>query len=226
MRRRKWRQQPRRRRTKALRRYQLFGTARPITRVELEQLRRALSWRDGLACAIMADTGLRVSDVLAIRREQLAPSMTIREQKTGKLRVVRLSAATYDETLAYLRTTESEMVIDCHRSTLWRAIAAAADAYGWSHVSPHSLRKLFAVEYCARYGLAATQKELQHKNVETTLRYLGNYQEIIAAVLTDLAGHNPDERRERKAARLERPQARSNTPAVQTHQRKRRKRGY
>lgn len=168
--------------------YQLFGTARPITRVELEQLRRALPWRDGLACAVMADTGLRVSDVLNLTRKGFKQTMTVRELKTGKLRTVRLSSQTYEECLAYLRTTESEYVIDCHRSTLWRSITSAAAAYGWEHVSPHSLRKLFACEYCAKHGIAATQRELQHKNIGTTLRYLGDYNAIIAAVLAGIAG--------------------------------------
>ncbi len=176
-----WRNLRRYKRQKWLR-YQLFGTARPITRKELEALRRALNWRDGLSCSIMADTGLRVSDVLALRRDQLAQTMTIREIKTGKIRTVHLSAETYDECCAYLRTTDSDKVIDCHRSTLWRAITGAADAYGWTHVSPHSLRKLYACEYCARYGLQATQKELQHKSLETTLRYLGDYKELLTAL--------------------------------------------
>lgn len=160
--------------------YQLFARARPITRLELDQLRRALPWRDGLACAIMADTGLRVSDVLALRRDQLAPEMEIREKKTGKYRVVHLSPPTLAECNAYLKTTDSPFVIDCHRSTLWRSITSAAAAFGWAHITPHSFRKLFACEFCARYGIIATQRELQHKNVETTLAYLGDLNNLLA----------------------------------------------
>lgn len=163
-------------------RFQLFGTARPITRDELAKLRRAMPWRDGLACEIMADTGLRVSDVLAIRRDQLAGTMQIREIKTGKLRTVHLRPETYSECLAFLRTHNDPYVIPCHRSTVWRSLATAANAYGWSHISPHSLRKLFAVEFCTKHGLTATQHELKHSRLETTLRYVTNLDDVIGMI--------------------------------------------
>lgn len=159
-----------------------FGRARPITRAEYDQLRRALPWRDSLACAIMADTGLRVSDVLAIRRDQLAPDMQIREIKTGKTRFVHLSPETYREACAYLRTHTADTVIPCHRSTLWRSIVRAADAFGWHHITPHSLRKLFAVEFCAQHGLQATQAELQHSSIMTTLAYVADLDTITATL--------------------------------------------
>lgn len=155
-----------------------FGTTRPITREELEQLRRALPWRDSLACAIMADTGLRVSDVLVLRRGTLAQEMDVKEIKTGKTRHVKLSDETYRELLSFLRTHAEERVIPCHRATLWRAIVRAADAFGWTHISPHSFRKLFAVEFCARHGLRATQQELQHKNLATTLAYVADIRDL------------------------------------------------
>lgn len=150
----------------------IFGTSRPITRAEFEQLRKALPWRDSLACAIMADTGLRVSDVLALKREQLASTMKVTEIKTGKTRMVHLSPETLSEARAFIGTHDSENVIPCHRASLWRSIVHAADAFGWEHISPHSFRKLFAIEYCARHGLMETQKELQHKNLQTTMAYV------------------------------------------------------
>lgn len=149
-----------------------FGTSRPITRAELDQLRLALPWRDSLACAMMAETGLRVSDVLAIRREQLADTMTVTEIKTGKRRTVHLTEATLKEAKVYAATHDSPFVINCCRSTLWRSIVHAADAFGWRHISPHSLRKLFAVEFCTQHGLEATRRELQHKHIGTTLAYV------------------------------------------------------
>lgn len=159
-----------------------FGTSRPITRTELDQLRRALPFRDSLACAIMADTGLRISDVLAISRADLAQEMEIREQKTGKIRHIKLSNQTYQECLAYLRMHPHDKLIPCHRSTLWRAITQAADAFGWQHISPHSFRKLFAVEYCAQHGLKATQEELQHKHITTTLGYITDIKELAQSI--------------------------------------------
>lgn len=156
-----------------------FGRSRPMTRDEYQQLRKALPWRDSLACAIMADTGLRISDVLGIRRDDLAPDMDVTERKTGKTRRVHLSPDTYMELQAYLRTHTSPMVIPCHRATLWRSIVRAADAFGWRHISPHSLRKLYAVEYCTRHGLQATQAELMHTNIMTTLAYVTDIDQLL-----------------------------------------------
>lgn len=159
-----------------------FGTTRAITRAELDQLRLALPWRDSLACAIMADTGLRVSDVLNIQRDKLADTMTVKEIKTGKTRTVHLTPDTLKEAQTYIKTHSSPYVINCHRSTLWRSIVHAADAFGWQHISPHSFRKLFAVEYCARHGLKATQQELQHKHLSTTLAYVTDTDAISALI--------------------------------------------
>lgn len=155
-----------------------FGTTRAITRAELDQLRLALPWRDSLACAIMADTGLRVSDVLNLQRDKLAETMTVKEIKTGKIRTVHLTTATLREAQTYIKTHNSPYVINCHRSTLWRSIVHAADAFGWKHISPHSFRKLFAVEFCAKHGLKATQQELQHKHLSTTLAYVTDAESI------------------------------------------------
>ena len=137
----------------------------------------------------MADTGLRISDVLALRRDQLRQDMDIKEIKTGKTRRVHLRPETYAEVLAYLRTHNEPQVIPCHRTTLWRAIVHAADAFGWRHISPHSFRKLFAVEFCAVHGLQATQHELQHTNIATTLGYVTDLDALTAALSP--AGRSP-----------------------------------
>lgn len=42
----------------------------------------------------------------------------------------------------------------------------------------HSIRKLYARRYCAAHGLAATQRELQHDYLSTTLLYVLDPQEV------------------------------------------------
>lgn len=159
-----------------------FGTSRAVTKAEIKRLRYALPWRDSLAVAIMADTGLRVSDILLIRREQLRRTMTITERKTGKTRRVRLSPGTLQSARAYVTTHDSPYVIPCSRSTMWRSITQTARALGYEHISPHSLRKYYAVTYCRRHGLTETQAELQHKNVLTTLGYVTDRDALAALI--------------------------------------------
>lgn len=146
---------------------------RAITTSEYRALLRAVPLRTQIALRIMADTGLRVGDVLALTIGQLARTMTVRESKTGHRRTVHLTARTLAACRAYAAGRPAgARLITCNRSTIYRDIRRAADRRKWSHVSAHSLRKYYAQRYCRRHGLAATQAELQHRDTITTLIYV------------------------------------------------------
>lgn len=148
-----------------------MSRTRPITPAELRQLLKLLQDPAALAVRISADTGLRVSDVLGIRCGDLARTMAVTERKTGKRRKVTLRPSTLAAAKAYAKHG-GEYLIDCDRSTIYRRIRAAAQQLGYEHVSMHSIRKLYARRYCAAHGLAATQRELQHDYLSTTLLYV------------------------------------------------------
>ena len=156
-----------------------MSRTRPITPGELRQLLKLLEDPAALAVRISADTGLRVSDVLGIKCGQLARTMLVTERKTGKRRKVTLRPVTLKAAKAYAKHG-GEYLIDCDRSTIYRRIRKAAAALGYDHVSMHSIRKLYARRYCAAHGLAATQKELQHDYLSTTLLYVLDPQEVEA----------------------------------------------
>lgn len=152
-----------------------MSRTRAITSAELHTLLRRLDDPAKLAVRIAADTGLRVSDILALRGDQIAPTMRVQERKTGKTRTVRLRPATLKAAKAYAKYS-GKYLIDRDRSTLYRQIrAAAADM---PHVSMHSIRKYYAKRYCAAHGLRATQKELQHDYLSTTLLYVTDMEDF------------------------------------------------
>ena len=144
---------------------------RPITPAELRKLLKLLPDAAALAVRISADTGLRISDILAIRSGDLAPVMLVTERKTGKARRVRLRPATLKAAKAYA-AHGCDHLIPHAPSTIYRQIRRAATELGMEHVSMHSIRKLYARQYCRAHGLAATQRELQHDYLSTTMLYV------------------------------------------------------
>lgn len=149
-----------------------MSRTRPITPSELRRLITALPDGAALAVRISADTGLRISDVLSIRTADLARTMRVTERKTGKQRRVQLRPATLRAAKAYAACYGRDKVIPRNRSTIYRQISRAASDLGMQHVSMHSIRKLYARQYCKAHGLAATQREMQHNYISTTLLYV------------------------------------------------------
>lgn len=150
---------------------------RPITPAELRKLLKLLPDASALAVRISADTGLRISDILAIRSGDLAPVMLVTERKTGKSRRVRLRPATLKAAKAYA-AHGCDHLIPHAPSTIYRQIRRAAAELGMEHVSMHSIRKLYARQYCRAHGLAATQRELQHDYLSTTMLYVLDLDQI------------------------------------------------
>ena len=146
-----------------------MSRTRPIAPAELRALLKVLPDAAALAVRISADTGLRISDVLAIRSGDLAPTMQVTERKTGKARRVRIRPATIAAARAYASHGHDQL-IPYNRSTIYRQIRAAAAELGYTHISMHSIRKYYARQYCRAHGLAATQREMQHNYLSTTLQ--------------------------------------------------------
>ena len=146
---------------------------RAITTAEYRALLRTVPQRTQIALRIMADTGLRIGDVLELTVGQIARTMHVRERKTGHVRTVHLTPRTLAACRAYAaRRPAAARLIPHDRSTIYRDIRRAADRRKWTHVSAHSLRKYYAQRYCRHHGLAATQAELQHRDTVTTLIYV------------------------------------------------------
>lgn len=143
-----------------------------LTDRQLRMLCNALPWRDSLAMRIMRQTGLRVSDVLALKKADISQKMTIKEQKTKKTRTVYLTKPLVQECAIYASLHRGVKLFNCNRSTIYRSVHRTALKFGWKNISAHSARKAYARAYAKKHGIEATQRELQHSSISTTLIYL------------------------------------------------------
>lgn len=144
---------------------------------EVDRVLAALMPSNRLVMRVILHTGLRVSDVLALRPADLKPRVWVREQKTGKRRLVGFPA----DLLADLRKEAGETWVFAgrdpkkHRTrqAVWRDVKRAAAAFRLpQNVGTHSGRKVYAVELLRKYGnLERVQRNLQHSSPLVTAVY-------------------------------------------------------
>lgn len=138
-----------------------------------------------LICTVAMNTGLRIDDVCALktadiqRARQRSGWLVVTEQKTGKRKTVRfrnadLSAMYWHSGVEYVFPKRNNPCEHRTRQAVWKDLARCASAQRVKglNVSPHSLRKLYAVEQYDKHGdLHKVQKQLNHDNVQTTMMY-------------------------------------------------------
>lgn len=136
-----------------------------------------LTYENRLVMRVLLHTGLRISDALQLKPEQLKPNFWVTEQKTGKRRQVGLP----EPLLADLRASaDREWVFPGakpgkHRSrqAVWKDVKRAAAALRLTqNAAPHSARKVYAVELLKKYGdIDRVRRALNHGGLEVTLIY-------------------------------------------------------
>ena len=146
---------------------------------EIAFILRALMPKNRLACKVSLFTGLRINDVLAIPTAKWRKQrFIVREQKTGKVHYVRLPKEILNEGLAIAGAHyvfEHRLNGRNHRTRqavfkdLRRACALLRVK---ENVTPHSMRKAYAVAYFKRCGnLRSVQKLLNHSTEAVTMIY-------------------------------------------------------
>ena len=144
---------------------------------EVQQVLDLLTFENRLVLRVLLHTGIRISDALQLRPEQLAPNFWITEQKTGKRRQIGLP----EPLLTDLRDCAGEWWVfpgtdpRKHRSrqAVWKDVKRAAAALRLTaNAAPHSARKVYAVELLQKYGdIERVKRALNHSGVEVTLIY-------------------------------------------------------
>lgn len=148
-----------------------------LLRQEVDRVLSALTPSNRLVAEVCLHTGLRVSDVLNLRTEQLAPHFWVTERKTRKRKQVglpvpllqRLKAQAGEEWVFPGRSGKGHRC----RQAVWKDVKRAAKAFRLpQNVAPHSFRKVYAVELLEKYGdILRVKRALNHSSIEVTLIY-------------------------------------------------------
>ena len=149
-----------------------------VETAELEKLRAVLAEEAWLPLWVSLETGLRIGDVVKLRKANLLPDgLHYKAQKTGKNGIASISAALRRELSAkrgkWLFPSPYKKGEHITRQCAWARIKAACKRAGIEPdgVSPHSLRKVFAVELYRDKGFKAVKEALQHNSAATTEIY-------------------------------------------------------
>lgn len=149
-----------------------------IETTELKKLRAMLAEEAWLPLWVSLETGLRIGDVVKLRKQNLqTDGLHYKAQKTGKNGVAKISAELRKELSRrrgkWLFPSPYKAGKHITRQCVWARIKTACKKAGLDPdgVSPHSLRKVFAVELYREKGFQAVKEALQHNNAATTEIY-------------------------------------------------------
>lgn len=143
---------------------------------ELETVLALLTPQNRLVMRTVLHTGLRVSDVLNLKTEELGPKVRVKEAKTGKYKTIGLPAGLLadikdqaGESWAFPGRFEGHKT----RQAVWSDIKRAAAACRLpQNVGTHSGRKIYAVRLMHKYGdLEKVRRLLNHKYPSVTMLY-------------------------------------------------------
>ena len=143
---------------------------------EVENVLDLLTFENRLVVRLL-HTGLRISDALALRPEQLKPNFWITEKKTGKRRQVGIPQPLLND---LLENSGKCWVFEGKRpgkprtrQAVWKDVKRAAAACRLTqNVAPHSFRKVYAVGLLEKYGdIERVRRALNHGGLAVTLIY-------------------------------------------------------
>ena len=148
----------------------------------LRQTKKDGSIQDYLICRILAETGIRVSELIYIKIENLSKTIMVRNK--GKIREIPVKLDLLRELRKYCRDNKIKegLVIFNPKtnkayanSTIWRRLKKLAGRARISKdaVHPHALRHYFAKCYLETYpnDIAGLADILGHNSLETTRIY-------------------------------------------------------
>lgn len=129
-----------------------------------------------LPLVVSLETGLRIGDIVALRVADLKPDgLHYKAQKTGKKGIAKISANTRKRLPKKGKWLFPSPYKNSHitRQAVWSRMKKAGKSAGvdLEGLSPHSMRKVFAVELYRKKGFKAVQEALQHNYASTTEIY-------------------------------------------------------
>ncbi len=140
---------------------------------------------------VMLRTGLRVGDVLELKKEQLGRQFFVKEQKTGKKKKCGLPDWLTAEIIRAAGNSEwafpSPYDPKKHRTrqAVWKDLKRVARAFRMpNNIGTHSMRKAYAVDLMQKYGdIERVRRDLNHAS--QTVTYLYAMADILATAATN-----------------------------------------
>ena len=162
----------------------------------MKKILKSQNVRDYLLFVLGINSGLRVSDLLALKVSDVMDDsgnikdrISMREKKTGKSKDFPIGKNARKAIKEYMGTVETESELPLFQSKkgngaitrvqAYRILNEAARTVGIKEkIGTHTLRKTFGYHaYKAGYDLSQIQKLLNHSSPGVTLRYIGITQE-------------------------------------------------
>lgn len=164
-------------------------TVQPIRNAKtIEKFKRELmkiSYRDYMMFTIGINTGLRISDLLQLKVDDVRDRthITIIEKKTGKYKrflindMLRIEINKYIDEMSlseYLFTSKKTKNKPIDRVQAYRVLNKVATKLGIEEVGTHTMRKTFGYWHYQQYhDVAILQDIFNHSSPSVTLRYIG-----------------------------------------------------
>lgn len=149
---------------------------------DIEKFSSFLDYRTNLIFLIGNETGLRISDIINLKRNDIKKTIKIKEKKTGKTYKHKLSDELYKLIKDYMKynqfneylfgTNSKEKHIT--RQAVWKAFKKAAKEAGEkSNIGTHSMRKNKAWKvFTETNSINEARKALNHDNTNCIIYYI------------------------------------------------------
>jgi integrase len=150
-------------------------------------LKRHCSERDYILFLIGINTGLRVSDILNLKKESIIKlkskkrkEFQIKEGKTKKTRTIIITQH-FDEIYSYASELDSEWLFPSRKGDkpiskiqAYRQLQKAGEFANIESIGTHTMRKTFGYWFYKQTGnVAMLQEILNHSHPKITLTYIG-----------------------------------------------------
>lgn len=169
-------------------------------KVKIEDMKRELlknGTRDYLLFYTGINTGLRISDILALKVKDVRDKthISIKEIKTDKLKRFKINNGLLDELNKYIIGMDDEEYLfqskkgdnkPISRVQAYRILNDAAKKVGLEQIGTHTLRKTFGYHFYQKTkDIALLQQLFNHSAPSVTLRYIGINQDIMDKAMDD-----------------------------------------
>ncbi|NJP39372.1 site-specific integrase [Alkalicoccus luteus] len=166
---------------------------------EVKAILKRRSKRDYFLFVLGINTGLRVSDLLQLKVEDVKDRthINIKEKKTGKQKKFKLNKSAIEAIKDYTETLDDDRYLFAgfknkekaiSRVQAYRILNEVAKEAGLKEIGTHTMRKTFGYHFYQKTkDVALLQTIFNHSAPSVTLKYIGVNQDMMDAAMDDFA---------------------------------------